>query len=306
MWTIERNRALFRLGLTLPLILMGAGAFGQTSTTSAPSTNPAPSNASARAAETWELPAAARDAVGQIRDESLDFDQPGFYAVVEFVKRSPRSPGFLQTPIEVDDWRELAERPNDFRGRPVTITGRVGRNKDPYTLHSRPELGQLTQLELVGAGNQSQPIAVTLILTEPGADIPLNSEISVTGYFVMIRSYYGASNRLQHAALLVAPGPTSVSRAGPASATAGTGQLDWRWLLGAAVVGLLLAWIILRRATARRAAPIAMLRAEHRAPMSLAEDLEAWAAEEQPEGPAGRKEEKAEEADGADRKEPRT
>ncbi|MEW6249433.1 MAG: hypothetical protein AB1716_02220, partial [Planctomycetota bacterium] len=199
-------------------------------------------------AEVWELPADARAALAHIQDGAFNFDQPGFYAVLEFVKRSPQSPGFAQTPIVIADWRDLAERPADFRGRPVTIRGRVGRNKAPYGLHSRPELGLLSQLELRPAGdagwpaegshvagaqppggdNSSDanlPLSATLILTEPAADIPLDAVITVTGYFVMLRSYHGppqryggASQRVHQAVLLVAPGPTVIERTASGSA----------------------------------------------------------------------------------------
>jgi hypothetical protein len=222
----------------------------------------------------WELPAEVRDEFTRIQDFAFNFDQPGFYGVVEFVKQSARSPGYLQTPIEVQDWRDLLERPSDFRGRPVTIEGLVGRNKSPYTLESHPELGALWQLEL---RRPDEPITCTLILTGSAADIPLNDSITVTGYFVLVRSYYDALNHVRQAALLVAPGPTTIGRAMPHVPAPST--LDWRWLIVAGVVGLLVTMILLRRSTAARR-DYRTLRARHEAPVSLADDLAAWAGDE--------------------------
>jgi len=246
--------------------VLAAHAAGQTPT---PATLPAE----------WELPADVRTALGATQDFAFNFDQPGFYAVLDFVKRSPRSPGTTQTPLDVSDWRDLLERPGEFRGRPVTVTGVVGRNKAPYTLPARPELGQLWQLELQRA---DQPLTCTLILTENAADIPLGAVLRVTGYFVMTRSYHGASGRVQQAALIIAPGPTSIERAAPRVAA---GALDWRWLVGAIVVGLVVTIVLLRWTRGQRH-EYATPHARHEAPMNLADDLAAWAECEGPESSA--------------------
>ena len=223
----------------------------------------------------WELPPEVRTALAQVHDFAFNFDQPGFYAVLEFVKQSAHSPGYLQAPVAVQDWRDLLERPNDFRGRPITVEGFVGRNKAPYTLESHPELGALWQIEL---WRQDEPITCTLILTGSVADVPLNASLTVTGYFVMIRSYYGPSNRVQQAALVVAPGPTAIGRIVPRAATPGV--LDGRWLVVAGVVGLLVAFILLRRSVAAQRREYRALQARREAPMNLADDLAAWAREQ--------------------------
>jgi hypothetical protein len=260
------QRLLSDRGLALPALvgLFVSSALGQT-------TQPATQ------ATEWELPDAVRAALAQERDLAFDFDQPGFYAVLEYVKRSPRSPGFMQTPVEVTDWRDLLERPNDFRGQPVTITGVVGRNKAPYALESRRELGLVSQLELSRA---EQPLTCTVIFTENVTDIPLNATVTVTGYFVMIRAYYGPSKRVQQAALLVAAGPTTVDRFMPHAAQAGA--LDWWWPVGAIAVGLVITVIVLWRPFRAGRRDYHSLRASHEAPVSLADDLARWADRERP------------------------
>lgn len=243
---------------------------------------PQPSDA-ARAEPTatapaWELPDDVRAALACTSDFVFNFDQPGFYAVAAFVRGSPRSPGFAQPPLEVNDWRDLLDRPGEFRGRPVTIEGLVGRNKDPYTLRARPDLGTVSQLELY---RQDQPVACTVILTTPAADIPVGATVQATGYFVMIRQYHGPSGRVQQAALLVAPGPTRMDF-GTARRSAADAA-DWRWMAGAAVLGLLIAIVLVRRAgqTGRRR-DRRELRARRDAPVNLADDLARWAERESP------------------------
>lgn len=225
----------------------------------------------------WELPEEVRAALADTRDFAFNFDQPGFYAVATFVRGSPRSPGFAQVPLEVEDWRDLLERPSDFRGRPVTIEGRVGRNKDPYTLHARPELGQVTQLELF---RPDQPLACTVLLTTPAADVPVGATLRVTGYFVMIRQYHGPAGRVQQAALVVAPGPSRIDLA--AARRGAVNLADWRWMAGAAVLGLVIAVVLVRRAGRAVRRDLRELRARRNAPVSLADDLARWADREPP------------------------
>jgi hypothetical protein len=228
-----------------------------------------PSSASAPAA--LELPPAVQAALATIEDFALHFDQPGFYAILEQVKHRPHAPGTEQPPLVVTDWRDLLERPGEFRGRAVTIEGRVGRNKAPYKLETRPELGGLWQLEIE---RPDQPIACTLICTNSVADIPLGATVTATGYFVMIRQFYGASGRLAQAALLVTPGPTAVDRAVPRAAS----TTNWSWFVAAAVGGALVAWLLLRYAarSTGRTDP-RTLHASQEAPLHLAEDLAKWA-----------------------------
>ncbi len=219
----------------------------------------------------WELSADVRAALAQTEDFAFNFDQPGFYAVLEHVEHSPFSPGHTQTPIVVQDWRDLLERPNEFRGRPVTVTGSIGRNKAPYSLPAHPALGLIWQLELE---RPDQPLSCTLILTEDAADLPLGATVEVTGYFLMIRQYYGPSKRVYQAALLVAPGPTEV---GTAVARPAASKLDWEWMALAVLLGLVITVVLLRRSGRRGRPDFRSLRAGHEAPVSFADDLAEWA-----------------------------
>jgi hypothetical protein len=225
----------------------------------------------------WELPAGARAALAQTQDFTFHFDQPGFYAVLEYVKHSPHSPGSTQAPSDVADWRDLLERPSDYRGRPVTVTGVVGRNKAPYVLESHRELGLISQLELQ---RPDQPLACTLIFTQNAGDIPLHATLTATGYFVMIRDYYGPSKRVQQAALIVAAGPTMVDRSAPREAA--RGLPDWRWIAAAIAVALVVTLVLLWRASVSGGRDYRTLRARQEAPTSLADDLAQWAEREPP------------------------
>ncbi len=244
-------------------------------------TGPAETAPATSPAVEWELPEAVRTALAQVQDFAFNFDQPGFLAVLAYAKTSPRSPGFAQTPLAVTDWRDLLERPGDFRGRPVTVTGIIGRNKDPYRLAGHPELGYVTQVEL---RRDDQPLACTLILTEGAGDVPVNATVQVTGYFVMIRQYYGPSNRVQQAALLVAPGPSSITWQ-PPQQPAAEGP-DWRWMLGAVAIGVLITIVLLRRTASGGRHDVHELRARRAAPVSLADDLDEWAKRERPDSSA--------------------
>lgn len=221
-----------------------------------------------------ELSVAVRAALEHTRDFVFNYDQPGFYAVVAAVRQSPQSPGFVEVPLAVTDWRDFLERPGEFRGRVVTVSGVVGRRKDPYSLPAHPELGRLWQVEL---RRDDQPVTCTLILTEPAGDLPVGAALDVTGYFVMVRQYHGASGRVQQAALIVAPGPTVLSQAVPPRAES---VLDWRWMLAAVVAGLLVTVWLLRWARHSGRRDMRTLTATHTSPVNLADDLAAWAGEQ--------------------------
>ncbi len=234
---------------------------------------PTPAAAQPASAPAWDLPADVRTPLAAVQDFAIGFDVPAFYAVVAFVRSSPRAPGFAQPPVEVDDWRDLVERPNSLRGCPVTVEGRVGRNKDPWTVSGRPELGTLSQLEL---DRPDQPVTITVICTQDVSDIPVGATVRVTGYFVLAREYAGPSGRTQRGAVLVAPGPSEISRAAAVADGRDVGRQLW-WLGGCVIAALLIAWILLRRAAAGGRWDPTRLRAAHPAPLNLADDLERWA-----------------------------
>jgi len=224
-----------------------------------------------------ELPPALLAALAAIEDLTYDFDHPAYYALLEHVKHSPIAPGHACPAIEVTDWLTLIERPGDFRGRPITVQGTVGRNKDPYTHPRHPRIGQVWQVELQ---RPDQAVTCTVIFTNDASDLPLGASIRVTGYFVKINRYPTQSGRPGLAALLVAPGPTEVSRLAGRAATSAP---DWRWMVGATVLGLGIVLVLLRRARRTTCQDVRTLRAAHEAPLHLADDLADWAAREAPE-----------------------
>lgn len=226
-----------------------------------------------------ELPQAIRDALAAVRDFVPNIDQPGVLATFEFVKRSDKAPGATEAPIEVADWRDFVERPNDLRGRVVAVEGVVGRNKDPYALASRPDLGLFGQLEL---RRSDQPLTCTIICTADTGSIPVEASVRLIGFFVMVRTYRGPTGRDQHAALIVTTGPERMVVAG--SAAAG-GPPQWAYLAGAIVLGLVLTIVLLGRAQRSGPRDVTRLRAAHDAPMSLADDLAEWARRTEDEGP---------------------
>ena len=236
-----------------------------------------PASATSRSAE---LPADVLAGLAGVEDFSFNFDQPGVYGLLEHVQNSPLAAGHARAPVAIEDWRVLLERPSDFRGEPVVVEGVVGRNSPwQYTGTHHPRLSRVWQLEL---SRPDQPIACTVILTHEAGDIPLDATIRVTGYFVMIRQYYSEAKRVRQAALVVAQAPTLVAR--DVTGTARAPRPVWVWLVLVATAGSLVAWILLRRSTAGGPRDRRTLHAERSAPVSLADDLAAWAAEDDASG----------------------
>lgn len=219
-----------------------------------------------------DLPAHVARALGEIRDFAFNFDHEGFYLLVDHVRTEPEPEPEAVHPI--DDWRVLLERPSEFRGRWVEIEGLVGRNRG-YTILRPGGVGTpVWQLEL--GGTAEQPIACTLVLTQPADDVPLGARIRAAGRFVMIRQYFDPANRPRPAALIVGRGPTMVWRAAPAQVR--PPRANWTWVVAGLAAGLLVAWVLLRRATASQPPSDPHgLHASRAAPMNLSQDLATWA-----------------------------
>ena len=224
-----------------------------------------------------ELPGELLELLGTIEDFTYDFDHPGYYALLEFVQRNQLMPGFAVEPVEVEDWRVLLERPGDFRGRPITVSGIIGRNKDPYTHPRYPQLGLTWQVEL---RRLDQSTTCTIIFTNDVSDLPLGATISVTGYFVKINRYPLQSNQAGLAALLIAPGPIKVITTVTPQTT--PNNLDWRWMIATVIVALATTLYLLRRSRQAVHHDVRSLQASHEAPLSLADDLAEWAQRERP------------------------
>lgn len=239
----------------------------------------AQSSAPSSAASGSELPEAVRALLATVTDHAFSFDAPGFYAVLEYVRRMPLDPGHSQAPVVLTDWRQAIERPGDFRGAVVTVEGVVGRNSSwQYAdRERRARYGTNWQLELSRPG---VPVACTLICTQDVGEIGLGSTIRATGYFVMARQYALERGRIGHALLVVAKGPTVVERAGPPHAP----QVSWTNVALGAGGAVLLALLVLVRILTRRAprsrTDLRALRAAHAPSQSLADDLASWAESE--------------------------
>ncbi|MGE0479175.1 MAG: hypothetical protein AB7Q17_01765 [Phycisphaerae bacterium] len=217
-----------------------------------------------------ELPTELDALLATVEDLRFDFDHPAFYALAAHVRSHP-PPGHLGAAVTVSDWRELLERPRDYRGHAVTIEGVVGRNRSLQLL-SHPELGTLWQLEL---SRPSEPLACTVVLTSASDDVPLGATVRVTGYFLLNRQYHARAGQVRQAVLLVAPGVSQII-------TSGAPPIDSPgftpgWVIAALIVGMIAAWLMLRQRTQRAVHDPVALRARRAAPQNLSADLAAWA-----------------------------
>lgn len=223
-----------------------------------------------------ELPPDLDRELTAVQDFTYDFDQPAYYHLLAFVQNNPQAPGFGTEPARVNDWRVLVERPADYRGLAVTVEGVVGRNKDPYAHPRHPELRPVSQVELSRA---DQAVTCTIIFTQNVADIPVGSTIRATGYFVKINSFPRQSGEPGLSALIVASGPSQISRAVARGDQQGP---DWRWMMLAILGGLVITVVMLRRTRRFRRHNLRELRPDSEPRLNLAADLAAWAEREAP------------------------
>lgn len=227
----------------------------------------------------------ARADLARIDDFSFSYAQPGFYGVLECVRRTGVARLDDAEPLAITDWKVLLERAADYRGRAIAVEGIVGRNTAWKPLDERQRsLGTVWELQL---HRDDQPLICKCILVGDAGDIPVGARVELAGVFIMIHQYYSESKRLRQAALLVGVGPTSVSHVAPRAApSTNNSQIAAIFALAA---GLALAWFLLRRrmgGTALR--DHRKLRAERGAPLTLADDLAAWARQEPADKPPDR------------------
>ncbi|GMU81239.1 MAG: hypothetical protein AMXMBFR47_11100 [Planctomycetota bacterium] len=205
--------------------------------------------------------------LSEIKDFSFSYAQPGFYSLLRHVKQQGLDPA--RPPVEGAAWTELLERPADFRGALLRVSGVVAGNRRwKHNSAEYEDIGYVSEVHLTQA---DQPLICKLILTGDASDVPLGAMIDVDAYFVTIQHYYSESKRQCQAAVFVGVGPTTVSTAGAAPQRA----FDWTGPILATTGGFLIAYLILKR-TLRGHRPIESLRASKPAPLHLADDLAAW------------------------------
>ena len=218
-----------------------------------------------------ELPPAVRTALEAVEDGKPNFDNPGYYALLAFVHQMREVPGWRNGTVDVQRWRDMLERPAEFRGRAVTIDGIIGFKRPPYKMQDYPQLDELWQLELRDAADTNGPLSATVVCTQDASSLPIGAEIRITGYFVMLRQWQ--SQPAKYAVLLVAKGPSHVSTAGPPAPA----SFPWSAVLIVIGVGLLAALVLLRGATVRRTrTDLRTLRARAAPGESHVDELQAW------------------------------
>jgi hypothetical protein len=214
--------------------------------------------------------------IANVEDLRPNFDIPAYYALLEHVQalQQPLRPADAES---VDDWTDLADRPSAYRGRLVAVTGFVGGNKAHHYLGEHAHFGQVGQLELY---HPAQPMSLTVICTTDVRDVPLHAEVTLAGYFLMLREYQTTTGKTRYGGLLIAQGPTVLATPQPLESTA---SRTLGFVVAAVAGGLVLGWVLIRR-TIRGRAP-RDLRTLHSTAMpteSRAADLAAWAAEQEP------------------------
>lgn len=199
----------------------------------------------------FQLPEELQAMLAEVVDEQRRFDVPAFYALLRHVReqvpptvvgndRDDSSAESATASREIDDWRAFTERPSDFRGRWVTIEGRIGRNKR-YTLDGHPDVGTLGQLELTDA---ALPLPLTVVTPSDTLSLPVQSRVRVSGYFLLVRSYLDTKQTARHAPLIVAP-RWAISVLETPSVPV---ERDYSMLVYAASGGLLAGFLLLRLA----------------------------------------------------------
>jgi len=216
--------------------------------------------------------------LSNVRDNVLSFDDPAFYWFCRYVTTpegaaaladtesnpnhnangaadhetaatggSSNSANVSDVPAEADPTpiKFLLERPNDYRGKPVTIEGTLVA-KWSWSVDNRDVPNPLNQCEIAVAGTRALAAVVT---TESVDAIPIRSRVRARGYFIKVRAFQTTGGEPGAGPLLVARSLTLIKSNG-AIAGAGSestaGKSAQMWILAGTLVAAV-AWLMLRR-----------------------------------------------------------
>ena len=211
--------------------------------------------------------------LANVRDNVLSFDDPAFYWFCRYVT-SPAGKAALEgatgslpasestskhlTDDAITPLKFLLERPNDYRGKPVTIEGTLVA-KWSWSVNNRDVPHPLHQCEIAVAGTRALAAVVT---TEPVDQIPIRSRVRAKGYFIKVRAFQTTGGESGFGPLLVARNLAPIGTDATTAAFpdgAGSSKQMQMWILGATLIAAVL-WLVLRRrarqVTPARTAPI--------------------------------------------------
>lgn len=197
------------------------------------------------------LPVDAAQLLADVKDNVFSFDDPAFYWACRFVSdrlatdevgigggaKDSGPANVVPMP-----WRQLIERPGDYRGRCVIIEGFVLRSS-AYDVENRPGLSRLYQLDL---GEADTRAITTVVLTRDPGELPARSHVRVSGYFVKVRAFRTNRGEIGTGPLLVGYScrPLQTPEPGIPGYPGGQSAVQ-RWLFWG-VAALAFVWFIMR------------------------------------------------------------
>jgi len=170
----------------------------------APGGIPAPSDTAPEPSEEGEaaaeLPSLKKVEIDWKRAEAhLSDVKDGTYGIIEsgslwLLKQARDLPKELFAPDPKDQevsYRKLMEGPVLYRGKPVTVSGTVGRVSDfPVDMEGLPSVDTMWVIEIFKPVKGQQSWVCTLLVSEDPGDLKLaHSEVRMKGYFYKVRSY---------------------------------------------------------------------------------------------------------------------
>ncbi|MBX3393823.1 MAG: hypothetical protein KF841_00505 [Phycisphaerae bacterium] len=188
-----------------------------------------------------------RRLLSAVRDHVFSFDDPAFYWYCRFVRADADLDRYRPRTDETPAlWRNLLERPSDYRGDLLFLRGEVLRTHG-FDVPNRPGVGRLFQVELAEKGSRS---VTTVILTDDPGEVPVGSRVSVRGFFIKVRSFQTVGGSNGTGALVISKylNVEDDRSGGEVSGPPISSDDLLRWLAGT-TGALFIIWIVLRRFT---------------------------------------------------------
>ena len=195
--------------------------------------------------------------LGDVKDNTFGYDEEAFYWLLHLVSRL--NPELLKPDAEALPYSALLAMPSMYRGEPVTLSG-VYRS---YEKHRVPSIALQKDIPciypcVISATDQPQILATVIVLEDPSANLRVDDDVVVKGYFYKVRQYQSIGGDKRFAPMIIAQRLVPTAEAGAAEEPAAGDRpkggffSDPGLMIGAGIVAVLLGVFITLRLFIRK------------------------------------------------------
>ncbi len=168
--------------------------------------------------------------VEDVKDGALIERQPLYYLLREADEKYPADDLFMKR-VPLTKLADLRARPQDFRGKPVAVRGRVVRVERSSLPENPSNVRAVLEGEMVVPGE-----GVCMFITSRVVALRAGMTVEFRGLFMKLMTYQAVDGHMELAPMVVASHPTGGGAAAAAPSTSTIPSGGGGWLIGILVV----------------------------------------------------------------------